>query len=156
MSEPIGDFEGITEESQSFGDTIMHHATHLYKKAIALTKDSEKKESVDSRDHELHFLYNKVMADGSSESMLALEKEIEHRQFIDRLFQQFPDNANAPEQPQDFDYLRLMVGGVEDMCGEWSSYSLKYVAKLANACDSKTNEELGQMYAKIGQFCGAI
>jgi len=113
-------------------------------------------ESVDSRDNMLHYLYQKVMRDGSVESMNALEKELQHREFIDTLFQEFPDNANAPEQPQDFDCLRMMVGGVEEMCGEWSAYSLKYVAKLANACDSKTTDEIGKMYSQIGQFCGAF
>jgi len=72
MSEPIGDFEGTTEMSESLGDKIMHHATHLYKKAIALTEDVGAKEMVDSRDNDLHYLYQKVMKEGSTESMHAL------------------------------------------------------------------------------------
>jgi len=131
-----------------------HHGRHLYKAALA--EKSESKNIVDSRDHDLHFLYNEVMASGSTESMEALEKEIQHRKFIDSLFGQFEDIPNALDTPQDFDCLRMMVGGVEDMCGDWSAYSLKYVRKLSNACDNKTIDEVSQMYAQIGNFCGAF
>ena len=49
-----------------------------------------------------------------------------------------------------------MVGGVEEMCGPWSSYSLKYVRKIADACNTKTADEISQMYVKIGEFCSAF
>jgi len=57
---------------------------------------------------------------------------------------------DAPETPKDFDCLRMMVRGVQDMCGEWSGYSMQYVRKLANVCDTKTSEEIADIYVKIG------
>ena len=155
MSEAIGDFEGTTEAaSQTYTERLLAKADHLYKKAIDTRQVS--KDLVDSRDHELHFLYNQVMRSGSTESMQALEAEIEHRQFVDGLFQKFEVYANAPEIPQNFDCLRMLVGGVEEMCGDWSSYSLKYVRKLANICDTKSEEEIANIYVQIGEHCGAF
>jgi len=74
MSEAIGDFEGTTESEMSIKDTLFHHATHLYKKAIA--ERTESNNMVSSRDHDLHVLYEEVMRTGSSESMHKLEKEL--------------------------------------------------------------------------------
>jgi len=154
MSEPIGDFEGTTEAMSTMSEKIMHRASHMYKHVV--DKRSESRDLVDSRDHDLHFLYNQVMKLGSSESMEALEKELQHREFVDSLFLQFETDANAPETPQDFDCLRMMVSGVEEMCGKWSAYSLKYVRKLANICDTSSNTDISEAYVKIGQYCGAF
>ena len=49
-----------------------------------------------------------------------------------------------------------MVGGVEEMCGDWSDYSLKHVRKLANVCDTMSHDEVAEVYTKIGDFCGAF
>ena len=117
---------------------------------------SASQDLVDSRDHDLHFLYNQVMKTGSSEDMHKLEKELQHREFVDSLFLQFETPANVPDTPQDFDCLRMMVGGVEEMCGKWSAYSLKYVRKLANICDTSSTEQVSDAYVKIGQYCGAF
>lgn len=111
---------------------------------------------VDSRDHDLHVLYNRVVSEGTPEAYAELENELEHRQFVDKLFAtHFEEVVNAPEIPQDFDCLRVMVGGVEDLCGPFSAYSLKYVRKLANLCDSKP-EEVTNTLVKIGEYCGAF
>lgn len=135
MSDPIGEFEGTTEGNMGVKASIMHHANHIYKQAVA--EKTVSRDVVDSRDHDLHVLYNRVMTTGSSEDMEALQKELNHREFVDSLFNSFEiDAVNAPEQPQDYDCLRFMVGSVENMCGDWSAYSLKYVRKLANACDT--------------------
>ena len=153
MSEPIGDFQGTTEE-MSFKDKVQHHAFHYYKKA---TVDQIKsRDLVDSRDIELHYLYQRVIASGSSEDMQAMQEHLDHREFMDSLFMQFEDSPNADPIVQDYDCLRMMVGGVEEMCGPWSSYSLKYVRKIADACNTKTADEISQMYVKIGEFCSAF
>jgi len=47
-----------------------------------------------------------------------------------------------------------MVEGTEDMCGKFSSYSLKYVSKLVGVCNEKTADEISQIYVKIGAHCG--
>ena len=87
-----------------------------------------------------------------------LQNEIDHRQFIDAFVAEvFPEeNVNAPEIPQNFDCLRMMVGGVEEMCGDWSAYSLQYIRKLANVCDTKTADEVSDIYVKVGQYCGSF
>jgi len=48
-----------------------------------------------------------------------------------------------------------MVGGVEDLCGPFSAYSLKYVRKLANLCDTKP-EEVTNTLVRIGEYCNAF
>ena len=49
-----------------------------------------------------------------------------------------------------------MLGGVEEMCGEWSAYSLKYVGKVVTVCETKTAEEIADVYFQIGQYCNAF
>ena len=81
------------------------------------------------------------MSEGTDEAYTELQKEIEHRQFVDALFEEhFSDVATSNENVQNYDCLRMMVGEVEELCGDWSEYSLKYVRKLADACDSKTTD----------------
>jgi len=104
----------------------------------------------------LHFNYQRVLEEGTAEAYAALQKEIDHRQFADKLFNTAFDSAvNAPEAPQDFDCLRVMVAGVEDLCGPFSSYSLKYVRNLANLCDTQP-EEVTNTLVKVGDYCNAF
>ena len=111
---------------------------------------------VDSRDHDLHYFYQQVIADGTSEAYEALAKELEHRQFVDKLFSaNFDEVVNAPEVPQDFDCLRVMVEGVEDLCGPFSAYSLKYVSKLANMCDTQS-QDVTETLVRVGEYCHAF
>ena len=49
-----------------------------------------------------------------------------------------------------------MVDQVEELCGDWSDYSLKYVAKLADVCESMTAEEIGNLIGKISTHCRAF
>ena len=68
----------------------------------------------------------------------------------------FEGMDDAPEIPQDFDCYRSMIEGVEGMCGKFSAYSLQYTYKLANVCDTKTSEEVANIFDKIGEFCQAL
>jgi hypothetical protein len=155
LSEPIGDFEGTCADDATMTETLIAKATHYYKQAVT-TETAAPSEMVDSRDHDLHMLYQRVISEGTPESYEALQKELDHRQFVDSLFAtHFEDVANAPEIPQDFDCLRVMVGGVEDLCGPFSAYSLKYVRKLANMCDTKP-EEVVNTLVKVGEYCHAF
>ena len=158
LSEPIGDFEGTCSNDSSLTQKLLSKATRFAKKFDHHSRDAPKTNFVDSRDHDLHFLTQQVTEVGSTESYAALQKELEHRQFVDSLFgsQHFGEMANAPETPQNFDCLRMMVGGVEEMCGDWSAYSLKYVRKLANACDTMNEDQLSDLFVKVGNFCQAI
>jgi len=154
MGEPIGDFEGTINDSVTLTETLMAKATHYYKQAL-ITETSTTPEIVDSRDHDLHYNYQRVLSEGTEEAYAALQKEIEHRMFTDKLFNTtFETVVNAPETPQNFDCLRVMVEGVEDLCGPFSAYSLKYVAKLANLCDTQP-EEVTNTLVKVGDYCNA-
>ena len=155
MSEPIGDFEGTCSNDATLTETLLAKAQHYYQKALVNT-ESQTSEVVDSRDHDLHFLYQRVVSEGTPEAYAELEAELQHRQFVDGLFAtHFEDVANAPEIPQDFDCLRVMVGGVEDLCGPFSAYSLKYIRKLANMCDTKP-EAVTNTLVRVGEYCGAF
>ena len=96
------------------------------------------------------------MSEGSKEAYAELQKEIEHRQFVDALFKEhFSDVLTSNGHVQNYDCLRMMVGKVEEFCGEWSDYSLKYVRKVADACDSKTTEQMAVLVSKIETSCTA-
>ena len=157
LSEPIGDFQGTCENNATATEKIMGKFTNLVNKVTA-DERVPSKDHVSSRDHDLHFYYNRVMSHGTEEDYQNLQNEIDHRQFIDAFVAEvFPEeNVNAPEIPQNFDCLRMMVGGVEEMCGDWSAYSLQYIRKLANVCDTKTADEVSDIYVKVGQYCGSF
>ena len=154
--EPVGAFQGIYEGASTITEKMVNKLTSTYKGYFEI--ETEMSDTVSSRDVDLHYYYNRVMREGTQEAYNDLKIELDHRQYVDKLFTQeyFMDVTNAPEIPQNFDCLRMMVKGVEDMCGEWSAYSLKYVRKLANVCDTKTSEEVADIYVKIGQYCGTF
>ena len=115
-------------------------------------------EMVDSRDHDLHMHYNRVIREGTEEAHEALAKEIEHRQFFDMLFDTHFDAdemANAPEMPADWECYRNGVRAFEKSCGRFSAYSMKHVGKLAKLCDTKphmvekTLEAVAKMCEKL-------
>ena len=59
----------------------------------------EKFESVDSRDHDLHMHYNRVIREGTEEAHKDLEKEINHRQFMDKIFKKHFDDDMLERAP---------------------------------------------------------
>lgn len=74
--------------------------------------------------------------------------------FVDQLFgEHFPMANEDYEEPQDFDCLRQLLGQLEEMCGEWSDYSLKYTKNVAHACNNKTEAELGSLMSNVFQHC---
>ena len=112
MSEPIGIFEGTTDsDDTTITEKYLQYATHLYKKA--LSDKGPEGEFVDSRDHDLHYLYNEVMETGAKEDMEALKKELDHRMFVDGLFSHLELDASEAEFVSDYDCLRMMVSQVE-------------------------------------------
>lgn len=155
-AEPIADFQGSYDGASTITEKMVSKLTSTYHQYF--DEQTKPKDMVSSRDVDLHYHYNRVMREGTQEAYADLQSELEHRQSIDALFSQdhFTNMANAPEIPQNFDCLRMMVRGVEDMCGEWTAYSLQYVRKLANVCDTKTSEEVADIYVKIGQYCQAF
>ena len=157
LSEPIGDFEGANNNQgglfKKFRD-LLHHTTEDYIRPLSEHFAKADPTIVDSRDHNLHYLMQQTVNDPTAENFAAVHAEVEHRNRMDIVFgAEHLQVANAPEIPQNFDCLRMMVGTVEEMCGPWSDYSLKYVRKLANICDTQTEEQVAESVSKIFEAC---
>lgn len=115
----------------------------------------EQFEMVDSRDHDLHMHYNRVIRDGTEEAHKDLEKEIAHRQFMDKIFNtHFADDemANAPELPQDWECYRKSVRSFEKSCGRFTSYSMKFAGHLAKHCDAQP-DKVEKTLEKVAKMC---
>lgn len=58
---------------------------------------------------------------------------------IDHIFKQFENKLELPEEENTFmhdeDCLKSAVDHFEQKCGNFTDYSLKYVSKLAKACE---------------------
>ena len=71
LGEAIGDFEGtLSPNHVDMGDAIMAKMHEFYNSTFDPSVKSS--ENVSSRDHDLYVLYERVMMDGSTESMQAL------------------------------------------------------------------------------------
>jgi len=167
MSEPIGDFEGVLtsphQHSDSWEGRFKRFATHVVdkttqkaKKFIDVIRPEQKAHNhVDSRDNKLHFLTEKAMREGTKEAHEELKAEVEHRMFADDLFTQlFPGYHTAEDfEVTDHDCLRFTVGAVEDLCGKFSDYSLKYVRSLAYACENLSADEIAAKIGQVAEIC---
>ena len=112
-------------------------------------------EMVDSRDHDLHMHYRRVIGLGTEEAHKDLEKEIAHRQFMDEIFEtHFSDAemANAPELPQDWDCYKKSVRSFEKSCGRFTSYSMKFAGHLAKHCDAQP-DKVEETLEKVAKMC---
>lgn len=159
LGEAIGRFQGSCKAKTGDYYDLLNEKFDTYSKMAsdALFTTERHVQTVDSRENKLHYLSQRVMSEGTPEAYAELQAEIEHRQFVDALFEEhFGEVSNASDFIEDYDCLRMMVGEVEELCGSWSDYSLKYVRKLANACNSKTTEEIAALVGKIGTTCGAF
>ena len=149
LGEHVADFEGNDDNGMPvLFKKFQQLVGHVFEPEYKLPS------TVDSRDHDLHFLMQVAVDQPTEENIEAVQKELAHRNAMDKLFNhEHLAVANAPEIPQNFDCLRLMVNEVEEMCGPWSAYSLKYVRKLANICDTRTEEQVADTLAKIYDLC---
>lgn len=137
-----------------FAEKMLHRARNQYKKISHHKAPSST--HVSSRDGDLNFYYQRYMETKSSEDKKALEDELDSRQRYDNLFSQFGLSTYVHESPQDFDCLRMMVGHVDDQCGRWTSYGLKYVKHLANICDSYSLDDISAAKIKISEHCNGF
>ena len=151
--EPIGNFQGDYDVLPAgFLERTMAKAVHFADKYFH--PEAGSKVHVDSRDIKFNDLYQMVLHDPSAENYAALEAEIAHRQFADDLFNtHFPASGDFDGHPKDFDCLRQMLGQIEEMCGDFSSYSLKYVKHVAEHCDNKSAEELAVVATNVFAQC---
>jgi hypothetical protein len=117
---------------------------------------------VNSRDAKLHYLFNKVAKNGGEQAHQDLKDELEHRMYVDRLFEQtFPkhfgkdalSDFNLTVQPSDYNCLRFLMSTVETNCGKFSDYSLKYVKHLVHVCENQDEQGIMQAAQKVANFC---
>ena len=142
---------------KSWKGWMQHKFKETAFKFIPMVAPEQDGNYVDAREHDLVYLTEQASKnDATEEDLAALNKEIEHRQFFDDLFDQdffAAEEANAADvHVNDYDCLRLMLGGVEEMCGDWSAYSLKYVRNLVTVCDTKPAVEISKIFYQIGEY----
>ena len=92
-----------------------------------------------SRDASLHHYFSKYQDSGSHEHALKVQKELSERMTVDHIFKQFENLLELGEEEStsvyDEDCLKAAVEHYEEKCGKFSDYSLKYVNRLAKACE---------------------
>ena len=171
-NEYVGDFQGVEEgasPSKSIRDTLKKipyadktmSYLNRFQNAVNEIKQPAKTSNVNSRDAKLHYLFNIVQNGGGVDAHQALKDEIDHRMFIDKLFAEtfpkhFGENANELEltvQPEDFECLRFLMEVVENNCGRFSDYSLKYVKHLVHVCENQAGQQVLEAGIRISDFC---
>jgi legumain len=145
--EPIGNFEAGTvdsSEKKKFWNEFKHIGKNFLKDITHWDEATSKRKNdfaVDSRDIQLHYLYNKVMSDPSIENNKALQEELNHRTEVElrftELFPQHVDSIKANEYPQitDFDCYRTLIQTYEDECAPLTEYTMKYFKYFVAECE---------------------
>ena len=163
-SEPIGMFEGDVAASTDDVWGWVGHQTFKSLKQISdwdETLGEEKaKFAIDSRDVNLHYLYNKVMSDPSAENHQALMDEVEFRMKVDETFKALNPNFTLGQQPTniDFECYRELIGSFEDSCFEFEEYSMKYMGQLVQECEGfhYFPEAKETVKARFGEVCAQV
>lgn len=81
--------------------------------------------------------------------------------FVDKLFAEsfpkhFGEDSKEVEmtvQPEDFECLRFLMEVVENNCGRFSDYSLKYVKHLVHVCENQEEQGVIDAGLRISEFC---
>lgn len=131
------------EKKLSFWHNLKNVAKDVLKEVLVNDNDVERKNefAVDSRDVNLHYLFNKVMSDPSKKNNLALQKEITHRMEVAKTFETlFPQHIDAVKNnttplPTDFQCYRKLVNTYERCCERMDDYSLKYMKYFVAECE---------------------
>ena len=146
-SEPIGDFEAGTVDGpadQKWWKKLANIGKEALKEALDVNVALSKRKNdfaVDSRDINLHYLYNLVMQNPTQENNLALQAEITHRMNVDlRFAKMFPNHIESVKNgtsplPTDFDCYRRLIQTYQDECEAVSDYSLKYFKAFVAECE---------------------
>lgn len=117
---------------------------------------------VNSRDAKLHYLFNRVTKNGGEQAHQDLKDELEHRMYIDKLFAEaFPkhfgpyaaEDFKLTVQPSDYNCLRYLMSSVENSCGRFTDYSLKYVKHLVHVCENQDEAGVAEAARKVAEFC---
>ena len=147
--EPIANFESGHDASEvSDWKKIKHYGKKYIKNELLgdFMVDPEtfrKNEfAVDSRDNNLHFWYNMVLNEPTTENYESLNKEIAHRMKVDKIFETaFPAHMEGIKKgdkylPTDFECYRKMIAQYENDCEPLSDYSLKYLKAFVAECEA--------------------
>ena len=118
------------------------------------------KNAVDSRDVQLHYLYNLVMTEPSAENHQALMDEINYRMQVDETFKALNPNFTVGSQPSkiDFECYRELIDEFEAACFPLEEYSLKYAGQLVHECEGfhYFPEAKEQVIARFSEVCDQI
>ena len=150
MDEAIGDFEG-TDNTVSMIESL------LFKTETLFTDEPKSEQHVDQRDAHLHYLMNKVMAEGGDENHAALIEEVNLRSFYDNTFKTaFPGllMGELETELENYDCYRFLIDSFESSCGKFNDYGLKYAKYLRHVCivgDEQVVQETANMFKAICQ-----
>ncbi len=121
---------------------------------------------VDSRDVQLHFLFNRynradLTKEEKDDAHMALMAELAHRAFVDDVFSTVTSRVVGPKSFEElstkvnsFDCLRIVNKEfIDPHCGTYSDYSLKYVRNVVHMCE--TTVSLGYTEEEAGRLIGS-
>jgi len=166
--EPIGAFQstqsGEVSEHKKFWKLIKSSAKSLVKDIFDIDEKMSyiKNESaVNSRDINLHYLYNQVMLNATPEATDALTTALNQRIVVDKRFaEMFPVhmeafNNNDTPVPTDYKCYKSLIDTYENACGKFDDYSMKYMAIFAAECEGikSVPEYQAKSIAKIADTC---
>jgi len=78
-------------------------------------------------------------------SLELLEQEIRHRQRVDSIFGKF-NVEDKTDIVMDYTCLKASIEHFKSICNEMSDYSLKYIRKLAIACETISSEDIKKAF----------
>lgn len=159
--EPIGVFQGSDDDmSRDIWSVFSMTAENIAKDALEWNEAEGQEKAmfaVDSRDVNLHYAYQAVLADPTPENHQLLMDEIEHRMTVDAVFKELNENYRVGTQPTniDFECYRELVQEFESSCFDFEEYSMKYMGQLVNECAglSYYPEAKSQVIARFGEVC---
>jgi len=144
-SETLDEFEAGTTKEADFMGYLNDLGRSFFDDALGFKEDDAERKNqfaVDSRDVQLHYLYNKVITDPSTENQQALADEIDHRMKMDKMFEElFPHHMEAVKSgakilPTDFECYRTLIESFEEKCEKLDDYSLKYAKAFVAECEA--------------------
>lgn len=109
--------------------------------------------TVDSRDANLNYLYNKVIRDPSMQNHAELQDEISMRMKVDTIFNIIGngDKTNFV-LPTNYQCLKTLVNAYENYCAKFNDYSLKYVKYLVRECET-SGRTVDESITRIQAVC---
>lgn len=172
QKESIGAFQSTQDGSVAEGKKkFWHLLKHGAKKFVKDVFDVDEKmahakthSAVDSRDINLHQLYNRVMEENTPEATAALTEALNNRMTVDKRFAElFPVHMEAFNKkdlpvPTDYDCYRTLVDAYENSCGKFDDYSMKYMGVLAAQCEGIKSveakaDEQAKSVSRINEVC---